>query len=181
MKRLSFLFVLSLFLFSGVYSGKAFSSQSINRPVIKAWDFVRFADDVFTYSFSKKDKVMGTFHFRHLKRKMNWRKLGSKKLFDKIIANKKAMMSLISISNWKLSKKSFKKKKGYYELEMDGSYFDKDDKLIFFKELHLYYPRKVHQILVTSPDRSFLRGKNNEAFINGVKSFLKSERDSEAI
>ena len=169
----SVLFIFSLGLINGLCSVQAFSSQSINRPVIKAWDFIRFADSVFTYSFSKNDRVIGTFHSRNLKKKKNWRRLGSDKIFNQVMVDKKAMMSLINISNWKVDNKTFKKKRGYYRLFMAGSYFDKDKKQTFFREVHLYYPKKVQQILVISPEKKFFKKQEFKDFIKGVQSFLK--------
>ena len=154
-------------------SGKSSPSTAQKQAEsIEHWQFIRKADGVSTYKHPDHSHIIGTFQQNKTDKKYKWKKLGSKKIFNQIVSDKKNMLSYINISDWKVKEHYWKKRKKYYELGMRGSYLNKDSKEVFFYERHFYYPENVQQMLIISPNEEFLKTKTALRFFARARNIL---------
>lgn len=141
-------------------------------PEIKNWDYVRSDNQVYTYRFSDNSKVLGVFHEEANKKRLNWKKITSQQFFESVEEQKRELMKMINITNWKVDDRLWNKRKGYFELQIKGSYRDKDNKKVLFQENHFYFPRKTQQVLLTSTNTQLLGPKPMSDFIFQARSVL---------
>ena len=141
------------------------SSLSVPSYQIQGWNPVREFNGVSTYTLSDDRETVGIFYTQSLEKSLSWQEARSKKFFDQVNTNKKEILSAMGITNWKMSFQKWKKKKGYLEWNVKGSYNNSSGELIYFKENHLYFSDRVQQVLMTSSGKAFFEGRENERFI----------------
>ena len=138
---------------------KASKTKALKKKAahnIEGWKFIRLADGVSTYKLKTDKNTIGVFHSQTAKKPVNWKKINPDTFFIKIIEDKRSLMSMIDVFDWTTNERSWSKKGRGFELTMSGSYTDKKDKKIYFREYHFYLPKKTHQILITSSNRELL-------------------------
>ena len=138
---------------------KTSKAQAVKKKAahnIEGWKFVRLADGVSTYKLKTDKNTIGVFHSQTAKKPVNWKKINPDTFFIKIIEEKQSLMSMIDVFDWTTNERSWSKKGRGFELTMSGSYTDKKDKKIYFREYHFYLPKKTHQVLITSPNKELL-------------------------
>ena len=155
-------------------SVKKVSKSSVRSPAtvttlpmsrIKAWKAVRQMNGVSTYVLLNNRSTVGVFHTKALEKPLSWKEVRSKKFFEQFKENKRRFLSVMKISNWEVSSQRWKRRKGYLEWNLEGSYNNSSGKKVYFKENHLYFPSKLHQVLITSNEQRFFETTKDEDFI----------------
>jgi len=75
--------------------------------------------------------------------------LEDESFIKKLEEDKKGMLSMMGISNWKVSKRNWQKAKGVKTLSLHGTYIDRSGSIIHFIEEHKYTKEITHQALLT--------------------------------
>ncbi len=82
--------------------------------------------------------------------------LDKKGFIEKLENDKKKMLSMMGISNWQVSKRSWKSNKSKKVLSLYGSYKDRNGNLVNFIEKHHYSKKMTHQALLTIVNKDAL-------------------------
>lgn len=144
-------------------------SLAFTEPLSSPWLLTRQTGNVWVWKLKGASNVIGIFQTEQRSRPIHWEKIKSKKFFLDLIHKKRKMLSLIGIKEWKVKRSNWKKQKGYRELTMEGSYYNSQNHLIDFKEVHLFYPRKTLQILLSHPRKRLVKTEVASQFIKDVK------------
>ena len=134
-----------------------------------SWRLVRQSNNVWVWKLAGTREVIGTFQTRIRVRSIDWTKIKSKNFFLKLKREKQKMLSMIGITNWVVRNSQWRKKKDHYELTLIGSYKNAQNKLISFREMHLFYKRKTHQILLSYPSKTPIKRSIASQFISQAK------------
>ena len=115
------------------------------------WKKVQELGDIKVWHLISNTNVTGSLQIKKTKSKMDWSSKNWSEYLKSLEKEKSKVLSLFNISNWKGEKYNWKKKDGYYLLEIEGSYNNHTGTPIAFKEIHLFYPDKTIQVLHTRP------------------------------
>ena len=102
-----------------------------------------------TWKLKNRRDVIGALQTNTRKKTIDWTKIKTKDFFLNLKRSKKQILSKIGISDWTVTKSTWKKKSNHHELTMEGSYKDIKNQTIYFHEVHLFYKRRTKQILVS--------------------------------
>ena len=144
-------------------------SLAFTEPLSSPWLLTRQTGNVWVWKLKGASNVIGTFQIEQRSRPIHWKKIKSKKFFLDLIHKKKKMLSLIGVKKWRVKRSNWKNQEGYRELTMEGSYYNSQDHFIDFKEVHLFYPRKTLQILLSHQRDKASKERNNKSIYQGCK------------
>ena len=139
---------------------------------IKGWKVVRKMNGVSTYALLNDRSTLGVFHTQSLEKPLSWKEARSKEFFEQVKESKKKVLGLMKITNWEVSSQEWKRRRGYLEWNLEGSYNNSSGERVYFKENHLYFPDKLHQILLTSDEEGFFKTRKDEEFIKTAQREL---------
>ena len=144
---------------------KASDMMTNSSDNIKGWKVVRKMNGVSTYALLNNRSTLGVFHSQALEKPLSWKEARSKEFFEQVKESKKKVLGLMKITNWEVSSQEWKRRRGYLEWNLEGSYNNSSGERVYFKENHLYFPDKLHQILLTSDEEGFFKTTKDEDFI----------------
>ena len=154
-------------------SSEAASGESVpTHNLGEGWKPVREVEGVFTYALKSQSDTIGVFHTQALPQPLSFEEARSKKFMDEVTKNKKKMLAVMGITDWTMTRQKLTNRKGYMKWNIEGHYKDSSGEQVFFNEVHLYYPRQLHQILITSPEAGFIKNKVSKEFIKTASGVL---------
>ena len=89
----------------------------------------------------------------------------SKELLNKLEKEKRELLTIIGIKNWKVTRSDIKKEKKNTHITFEGSYLDSSGKMTYFAEYHFYASTKKLQILLTNDNLKKLKKDSKESNI----------------
>ncbi len=80
----------------------------------------------------------------------------TKDLIESLKNDKKKMLALMGVTNWKVTSQEIENKKGVSRVILTGSYTDTEGKKTYYKEFHFYSSIKKLQILLINSSKEKL-------------------------
>ena len=117
-----------------------------------SWNLKREYGDTIIYSSPNSTRL--TLSYRTTAPKD---KKFSKDLLNRLEKDKRELLALIGITNWKVTKSDIKKEKKNTYITFEGSYLDNAGKMTYFVEYHFYASDKTLQILLTNKNLKKLK------------------------
>ena len=143
-----------------IHATEAVSSQS-------NWILKRKYGDASIYTSHNKTRL--TVKYKTATSKKG-RKNFSVEFVKKLERDKKKLLSLIGIKDWKVDKTQISNQYRAQNIILKGSYVDNSGAKIYFMERHVYFPAKNIQILMANKDEALLatdiQHSNLNEFIN---------------
>ena len=116
-----------------------------------SWRLVRQGNNVWVWKLIGTREVIGTFQTKIRAKSIDWTKIKSKDFFLNLKREKQKMLSMIGITGWVVKSSQWRRKKDHHELTLIGSYKNAQNRHINFREVHLFYKQKTHQVLLSYP------------------------------
>ena len=139
---------MKVFLFFAI----AFASTSAKAQVLpEGWKIIHNIDGIELLEHASNKGIKGSWERRKTRKKIDWSRIDGEKFFKKIEKQKKKLLSIVGISNWKAEHYEWKPYNHLYRLRIDGSYTNSTGESITFTEIHFYSPTQTVQILHTRP------------------------------
>ena len=139
------------------------------QDYLSSWRLVRQDNNVWVWKLAGTREVIGTFQTKIRAKSIDWTKIKSKSFFLNLKREKQKMLSMIGITNWVVRNSQWRRKKDHYELTLIGSYKNAQNKRISFREVHLFYKRKTHQILLSYPSKTPIKRSIASQFVSKAK------------
>lgn len=136
------------------------------------WKPVREVEGVFTYTLKSNSDTIGVFHTQDLSKPLSFEEAKSKKFMEEVTKNKKKMLAVMGITDWTMTRQKLTNRKGHLKWSIEGHYKNSSGEQVFFNEVHLYFPRQLHQILVTSSEAGFFKNRGSKEFIKSATGVL---------
>ena len=163
--------VKSLFIIAIVFSSFPLSASSL-----EGWKSVRQENQVHVWKLKNNPEVIGTFRSEVTSKPVDWTKIKSEKFFKNFVDEKRKILRLIGITNWKSRKYIWEKKKKHYKLVVDGTYLNSSAQTVKFIEHHLFFKNKTYQMLLINPSKKEIKKEVIHRFFSSVKAMMVLER-----
>ena len=135
------------------------------------WKLTSDVDGLKVWLYTPNSAITGSSENRKLSSKIDWSKIKEQEYFKKFEDQKKGMLSLMGISNWKVFRILWTAHKGHYQLDIEGNYTNSSHQEISFVEQHLYYSDRTIQFLHTRPKSV----ENGDVFAKEILNYMRVE------
>ena len=148
-----------------------FFTGTVNAiPIKRDWKLSGTVEGVTSWRLKADPKVKAVYQSKTPLKGANLEKFGSEEFFKQWEEPKKKVMEAMGITNWKADDYDWTKRKKYQKLVVTGSYTNRRNKPVFFREVHFYSVNQTLTLLFTSPKKKSLNQSAVDNFVENAKN-----------
>ena len=136
------------------------------------WQLAHHHNNMWVWNLADQKDVIGTLQTSKNSKPINLKDTQTKDFLTELKNNRKKTLEMIGITRWTVGDYKWEKKKGHYELTLNGTYRNAQNQLIRFYETHLFYRKKTHQILFSYPSKTSIDRGIASQFVTKTKKMV---------